>query len=133
MKAISRVMKTIKDKGLTAYKVEKDLGLSNGYLGTVSRRDGDIGETILIKLSDYFDFSLIWLITGEGPMLKPDAGSLTRTAIPVEKPDGSLKDELLDLYRQVNELRQENAKLRELKSVQPVHHRAGAAELKEGG
>lgn len=64
MKAIDRIMKAISDKSLKPSKVEKDLHLSNGYLSTMFKRKSEIGESTLIKLSNYLDFSLHYLLTG---------------------------------------------------------------------
>lgn len=69
MKAIDRVMESIHKKGLKPAIVERDLSLSNGYLATMAKRKGNLGEDVLLKLSKYLDFSLIELITGEQPTL----------------------------------------------------------------
>jgi len=65
MKAIDRIMKALSDKGLKPSRVEKLLGFSNGYLATMQRRKADIGEQNLLKLSEYLNFSLSYLVSGE--------------------------------------------------------------------
>lgn len=52
MKAIARIYKYIDYKGINNSKLEKEIGLSNGYLGKMFSRKADIGESsqgILVK------------------------------------------------------------------------------------
>lgn len=71
MKAIERLYEYLALKSIKPTAFEKEIGLSNGYLGTQKKRNADMGEAIIIKIIDYCqDLSLIWLITGEGKMLK---------------------------------------------------------------
>jgi len=65
MKAIHRVLQLIEDKGLKPAAVEKKLDLSNGYLSTMAKRGGSLGEETLLKLSIFLDKSLNYLMTGE--------------------------------------------------------------------
>ena len=49
-------IKTIaKEKGTSAAKIERDLGFSNGYIGT--SRDSSFPYERLVKLADYLDVS----------------------------------------------------------------------------
>jgi hypothetical protein len=73
MKAIERLYKYIDYKGNKPTRFEKELGLSNGYLGTQLKRNADLGESVLNKIVDYcLDINPEWLLTGEGEMLKSD-------------------------------------------------------------
>jgi hypothetical protein len=73
MKAIERLHRYIDYKGSKPTRFEKELGLSNGYLGTQLKRNADLGESILNKVVDYcLDISPEWLLTGNGEMLKSD-------------------------------------------------------------
>lgn len=58
-------MEAIKAKGIKPSVLEKDLGFSNGYLATMDKRSGNLGEDALIKLAKYLNFSLNYLISGE--------------------------------------------------------------------
>ena len=71
MKAIARLHEYIDYKGSKPTRFEKELGLSNGYLGTQLKRNADLGESIINKIIDYcLDINPEWLLTGKGDMLK---------------------------------------------------------------
>ena len=74
MKAIYRIFEYISAKGLKPTRLEKEIGLSNGYLRTQERRDADLGEGVLLKILDYcLDLNPIWVLTGKGNMLNTSA------------------------------------------------------------
>lgn len=96
MKAIERLYEYLKIKGIKPTRLEKEIGLSNGYLGTQLKRKGNLGEDILIKIIDYcLDLSPIWLLTGKGSMIKE--------APAVSAPEKE-KDELLDRLKDKEKL-----------------------------
>ena len=71
MKAIERLYKYIDSKGYKPTNFEKEIGLSSGYLSVQKKRNADIGETVINKITDYCqDINLEWLLTGQGEMLK---------------------------------------------------------------
>ena len=71
MKAIERLIQYIDYKGFSNRSFEIQIGLSNGYIGTQSKRNADLGESILNKILDNcLDINPIWLISGKGDMLK---------------------------------------------------------------
>lgn len=71
MKIIDRISQYIEFKEIKPTVFEKEVGLSNGYLGTQRKRNADIGEGVINKILDYcLDISPTWLITGKGEMLK---------------------------------------------------------------
>lgn len=94
-----RLMYFIEYKGITVSRFEKNCGLSNGYMKSLRSNPG------LEKLSDilrsYPDLSRVWLLTGEGEMLKtpqPSAPShssdstSTHSILYFPKVDGSMGD-----------------------------------------
>ena len=85
MKAINRIFEYISAKGLKPTRLEKEIGLSNGYLRTQERRDADLGEGVLLKILDYcLDLNPIWVLTGKGNMLNTaDQQIIAHEEIPI--------------------------------------------------
>lgn len=74
MKTVDRIYKYIEYKRINASKLEKTIGLSNGYLGKQLKRNADIGESILNKiLENCPEINPQWLMTGVGQMLRADS------------------------------------------------------------
>lgn len=70
VKIVERLYEYMKQKELSAYAVERACGVSNGYLGKQLKGKGSIGSDILERIKEnYPELSLIWLVTGKGPML----------------------------------------------------------------
>ncbi|NDV65374.1 hypothetical protein [Bacteroides sp. 224] len=71
MKAIERLYLYLDQKKLKPSSIEKDMGLSNGYLSIQKKRGADMGEGVINKIIDYCrDINPEWLITGNGSMLR---------------------------------------------------------------
>ena len=65
---------------------EKMVGIANGY---ISHSKGAIGSKVIIKINDvYPDLNPLWLLTGEGEMLKA-AGSITGDSLSMGGLNGS--------------------------------------------
>lgn len=74
MKAINRFYNYLEFKDIKPTRFEKDYGLSNGYLGTQLKRSGNLGEDVIVTIIDNcLDLSIIWLLTGNGEMLKKNS------------------------------------------------------------
>lgn len=82
MKSIERVYEYIDYKDLKPTRFEKELGLSNGYLGTQLKRKGNLGEEILNLIVDNcLDLNPEWLLTGRGEMLKSPVKEVQEVAL----------------------------------------------------
>ncbi len=101
MKIIARIFKYFDTKGIKPTAFEKKIGLSNGYLGKMEKRNADIGESILIKIIENCpDINPEWLMLGTGNMIKKDDDNNKITNV------GSI-----DLMTMIKEKDQEIAKL----------------------
>lgn len=107
MKAINRLYQYFDYKKIKPTRLEKELGLSNGYLGIQLKREADIGSAIIEKLiNNCLDLNINWLITGHGNML---VDNYTDRVLSDSKPPGYVcqdcknKDELIAVLKdQVN-------------------------------
>lgn len=73
MKIIHRIFKYLEYKKIAPTRAEREVGVSNGYLGVQLKKEGDIGEGQLCKFIEYYrDINPLWLLTGEGSMIKED-------------------------------------------------------------
>ena len=81
MRKIDRFIEYMKIKGLNDNKVTLECGLSQGLLGQARTGKSDLGAKTIDKiLNKYQDLNKVWLLTGEGEMLK---------TVSIENGDGS--------------------------------------------
>ncbi len=72
-KIIDRFDKYMVSKGLNDNKVTVQLGLSVGLLGKSRKIDRDLSKGAIEKILNFYsDIEEVWLLTGEGKMLKED-------------------------------------------------------------
>ena len=90
-----RLNELLKEKNITAYKVAKDTGLSNGLLASWKNGEKLPGAENLEKLADYFGVSVDYLLGKEKPAIQEDDG-LT-----------DAERELMELFDKVPEDKQE--------------------------
>ena len=102
--AKDRLIQFIKTKGIGQGKFEKACGLSNGWVNNVK---ATIKDDKLQKIArQYPELNTVWLLTGEGEMLKVRAyESPEQEAVVTSK-------EYSDLLAENRELKEENKELR---------------------
>lgn len=70
-RVIDRFTKYMNHKGLNDNKVTEILGLSVGLIGHARKGSGDVSKKTVVKILGKFnDLDEVWLLTGEGSMLK---------------------------------------------------------------
>lgn len=103
MVAIERFFKYLDNQGLKHTPIEKQLGLSNGYLGKMKARKASIGSDVIEKIVSYFPkLDINWLITGKGSMLKGEQALLENTPQEYNIPEPQLSiasEHAVSLYK----------------------------------
>ena len=73
MKPIERIAIFIHFKKITPHAFEQKIELSNGYFSKQLKHLGSVGSDILLKIYQaYPELNILWVLTGEGQMLKED-------------------------------------------------------------
>lgn len=71
MKTIERLKQFIDYKGISLNSFDKIIGSSNGYIGKQIKNNASIGSDVLeIIFSTFDDINPIWVLTGNGGMVK---------------------------------------------------------------
>lgn len=73
LKTIDRLIQFITYAGLSARQFDISIGASNGYTLRMKKNSASIGSDVIENiLRVYPQLNVVWLITGEGAMLKKD-------------------------------------------------------------
>jgi hypothetical protein len=73
MRIIDRLATYLAYRKITAYSFERTVDVANGYLKKQLKGRGSIGSDILQRVYESFpDLDFIWLLTGNGEMLRND-------------------------------------------------------------
>lgn len=111
-RVIDRFDAYMEASGLNDNKVTVQLGLTRGLIGKSRQPKRDLSTTVVEKiLAHYDDLSRVWLLTGEGSMLKEDQPEIPAEEKPTSK---SLLIEYLE--RRVAELEGKVERLTEEKT-----------------
>jgi hypothetical protein len=104
MKPIERIAIFIHFKKISPHAFEKKIELSNGYFSKQLKHLGSVGSDILIRIHEtYTDLDILWVLTGEGQMLKEDM-------LHSQKIDNSILEDFTNKYTN------ENKKLKKLEN-----------------
>jgi hypothetical protein len=104
MKPIERIAIFIHYKKISPHAFEKKIELSNGYFSKQLKHLGSVGSDILIKINQtYTDLDILWVLTGEGQMLKEEI-------LHSQKTDNSILEDFTNKYAN------ENKKLKKLEN-----------------
>lgn len=77
LKTIDRLMQFIKFAGLSARQFDLSIGASNGYTLRMQKNHASVGSDIIANIVKvYPQLNIVWLITGEGEMLKTEEEEL---------------------------------------------------------
>lgn len=77
LKTIDRLMQFIRFAGLSARQFDLSIGASNGYTLRMQKNNASIGSDVIENiLKAYPQLNVVWLITGEGEMLKENEEEL---------------------------------------------------------
>jgi hypothetical protein len=86
IKAVDRLMEFIQFAGLSARQFDISIGASNGYTLRMLKNNASIGSDVIENIiASYPQLNLVWLITGEGEMLKSKTEILDFNDLPKEK------------------------------------------------
>lgn len=94
-----------KSKGITTYKVCKDLGISQGTISNWKNRGNNLSTPILKKIADYFDVSIEYLINGEDVKWEPSVQTIDYAISLSEE-----EQEILTAYRSADAVQKEMIK-----------------------
>jgi transcriptional regulator with XRE-family HTH domain len=64
-KSVGRRIRELRGFDMTQADLADRIGVSQGYLSTVERGQGEVGAEVLLSISREFDKSIEWLLTGE--------------------------------------------------------------------
>ena len=95
MRTIDRLIQYMQLRKITAYSLEKNCKVANGYLKKQQKGKGSIGSDILERIhANYFDLNLEWLLTGKGKMLNDESDDLSLHMVREERQTYN-KDEII--------------------------------------
>lgn len=91
---VERIKEYMDHKGISVAAFERSIGMSNASFGKSLKNKGAIGTDKLENiLSRYSDISPLWLLTGEGNMLKTSTAGADEAPCPEEKERKTEKSE----------------------------------------
>jgi hypothetical protein len=121
---VARLGNYFSEKNLKTYKVEQEIGVSNGSIGSAIRENRAVGTNVIEKIIAKYPIDPVWLLTGKGAMDKNNLEN--NAAIQTTPPPGddfvSVQTELISTQRQL--LCAQTEEIKEMKSVLALQKQA---------
>lgn len=101
---VKRIRDVARDLEMGEGNFEQSIGVSVGYLNITAKRNGDPGVSLVKNITElYPEYSIEWIITGDGPMKLPspmilneDASVYNTEASKFQKSMIALLDKMID-------------------------------------
>lgn len=74
-----RLVQLIKNKGVTAYMVADETGISQSTLSRIINKNAKPSKVTLQSIVDYFNITQDWFLTGKGEIHQTDIEKLTES------------------------------------------------------
>lgn len=122
MRRIDRFDKYMEINDLNDNKVTVQLGIAVGTIGKSRKEGRDLSERVVEKILKYYqDINRVWLLTGEGPMLKtePKSPISDKESINLKNDDEMTNNMLVTMLYDANQrIKRLEAEIEELKQQQ---------------
>lgn len=129
-----RVREARNKKNLSQQSFAESIGISRGYLNDIERGRQKPSYNVITALSEVYNFSIDWILTGEGHMYRPPQTE-PQPAEDVQKPSLTEREkDMLMIFRELpemeqNEILQISRKEKELaelrKRIEKLERKAG--------
>lgn len=114
IKTIDRLIEFIEHVGISARQFDLSIGAGNGYTLRMKKNNASVGSDVIENIiRTYPQLNVVWLLTGEGEMIKPQEKSLLAFE---ELPDNKKKEIEAIIEAKIRE-RQETERKELLKEV----------------
>ena len=84
---IERILALIQERGITAYKLTSDLSFSSATITDWKKGKSKPGTDAVIKIAEYFDVSIEWLMTGKNQSNPPSIKHMEQSGLDVRSAD----------------------------------------------
>lgn len=106
-KTKERILQYLESKGIGKPQFYTDLGIKRGLLDS-DKMNSTVTDVVIAKiLVKYSDISPLWLLTGEGPMLRSDEPPTNSVTPSTDAPAASVKPDDSILYNMYKDLQAE--------------------------
>lgn len=115
LKTIDRLIQFVQYTGLSARQFDLSIGVSNGYTLRMQKNNASIGSDVLEKILEvYPQLDVVWLLTGQGEMIKKQKVDFSIGIDKVFKEKQDEIESLIELKIQEYQRREFNGLLKEI-------------------